>query len=109
VEVQGDKVILRGRVRSAVERQEAERIAWSAPGISQVENQIVVTQQRPKWLRVVGLVVVLLMLVLTVAVPGLLYRHWLNSQPPTSPPQQGASDGWPEDLRIEAAPGAEPK
>lgn len=42
VEVQGDKVILTGTVRSWAEKQEAERVAWSAPGAAQVENRIVV-------------------------------------------------------------------
>jgi osmotically-inducible protein OsmY len=40
VEVQGGKVILKGKVRSWAERQEAERAAWLAPGISSVDNQI---------------------------------------------------------------------
>ena len=42
VEVQGSKVILRGTVRAWVERQEAERAAWSAPGVTAVENHIAV-------------------------------------------------------------------
>lgn len=42
VEVQGDKVILRGQVRSWAERQDAERAAWRAPGVREVENQIVI-------------------------------------------------------------------
>jgi osmotically-inducible protein OsmY len=40
VEVQGSKVVLKGRVRSWAERQEAERTAWLAPGITSVSNQI---------------------------------------------------------------------
>jgi osmotically-inducible protein OsmY len=36
------KVILRGSVRSFAERQEAERVAWAAPGITDVDNQILI-------------------------------------------------------------------
>ena len=38
----GGKVILRGSVRSFVEQQEAERVAWDAPGITDVDNQILI-------------------------------------------------------------------
>lgn len=40
VEVDGNKVVLKGTVRSWAERQEAERAAWSAPGVLSVDNRI---------------------------------------------------------------------
>jgi osmotically-inducible protein OsmY len=36
------KVILSGNVRSYVERQEAERAAWAAPGVRQVEDRLTI-------------------------------------------------------------------
>lgn len=42
VDVKDGKVILRGSVRSWAEREEAEDAAWSAPGVTDVEDQIVV-------------------------------------------------------------------
>jgi osmotically-inducible protein OsmY len=42
VQIQGSKAVLQGSVRSWVERQEAERVAWSAPGITEVENLLTV-------------------------------------------------------------------
>ncbi|MDY7578660.1 BON domain-containing protein [Herbaspirillum sp. RTI4] len=40
VETSGNKAILGGKVRSWAERQQAETAAWSAPGISNIENNI---------------------------------------------------------------------
>jgi osmotically-inducible protein OsmY len=42
VEANGSEVVLKGKVRSWVEREEAERVAWSAPGVTKVEDRIVV-------------------------------------------------------------------
>jgi osmotically-inducible protein OsmY len=41
VETNGGNVVLRGLVRSFYEREEAERAAWSAEGVTHVENRIV--------------------------------------------------------------------
>src|SRR5258708_5678395 len=43
VETRGGEVILNGTVRSWVEREEAERAAWAAPGVVRVEDRIVVS------------------------------------------------------------------
>lgn len=40
VETKGGKVILRGKVRSWAERRDAERAAWSSPGVKEVEDEL---------------------------------------------------------------------
>jgi osmotically-inducible protein OsmY len=42
IDTDGGTVILKGTVRSWVEREEAERISWSAPGVTAVNNRITV-------------------------------------------------------------------
>ncbi len=42
VEVEGNKITLRETVRSLVERAEAEGIAWSVPGVTEVADELVV-------------------------------------------------------------------
>jgi osmotically-inducible protein OsmY len=42
VEAKGSEVVLKGTVRSWMEREEAERAAWAAPGVTRVEDRIVV-------------------------------------------------------------------
>jgi osmotically-inducible protein OsmY len=48
VEVVGSKVILKGTVRSLADKQEAERVAWSAPGVNSVDNRITISPQVEK-------------------------------------------------------------
>jgi osmotically-inducible protein OsmY len=43
VEVEGDKVILKGTVRSWFEREEAEKAAWRATGVRSVDNRITIS------------------------------------------------------------------
>ena len=44
IEAQGEKVILRGSVHSWDEKDQAEQAAWAAPGVTSVENHVVVAE-----------------------------------------------------------------
>ena len=43
----GEEVILRGKVKTWAERNEATRIAWSSPGVRSVDNQLTVDDDGP--------------------------------------------------------------
>jgi osmotically-inducible protein OsmY len=43
VETRGGWVILSGSVRNWAERAEAQWTAWAAPGVSEVENNIIIS------------------------------------------------------------------
>jgi osmotically-inducible protein OsmY len=43
VEANGGEVVLKGAVRCWAERQEAERAAWAAPGVTKVDNRITIS------------------------------------------------------------------
>lgn len=45
VETNGNKVVLKGTVRSLAEKEEAENAAWLAPGVNSVENKIQVASE----------------------------------------------------------------
>lgn len=42
VETHNDEVVLKGSVQSWFERKEAERVAWSAPGVRKVDDRILI-------------------------------------------------------------------
>jgi osmotically-inducible protein OsmY len=43
VEVDGTKIILRGTVRTWLEKSQAARTAWASPHVTEVDNRIIVT------------------------------------------------------------------
>ena len=42
VETEGGKVILKGMVRTLAEKEDAERAAWQAPGVTAVDNRLLI-------------------------------------------------------------------
>ena len=42
VKVKGNRVVLRGAVESIFEKDEAARLAWNAPGVNEVDNELAV-------------------------------------------------------------------
>jgi osmotically-inducible protein OsmY len=42
IDLIGGRIVLRGAARTWAERDEAERLAWAAPGVIAVENELVV-------------------------------------------------------------------
>ena len=42
IETEGSKVILRGKVKTWSERSEVQKAAWAAPGVTSVENYLVI-------------------------------------------------------------------
>jgi osmotically-inducible protein OsmY len=47
VEAKGHAITLRGTVRTLAERREAEDAAWRAPGVTRVENELVIDPAAP--------------------------------------------------------------
>jgi osmotically-inducible protein OsmY len=42
VRAEGNKIILKGKVRSWAERREVERAVWSTPGVAEVEDDLLI-------------------------------------------------------------------
>lgn len=42
VQVEGNRVMLKGKVHSLYQKEEAERIAWNTPGVWTIDNQIII-------------------------------------------------------------------
>jgi osmotically-inducible protein OsmY len=46
VKSEDGKVVLEGTVRSWAEKRDAEKVAWSAPGVTHVENNLLIQEQK---------------------------------------------------------------
>jgi osmotically-inducible protein OsmY len=42
VDARDNRVVLTGNVSNSAEREEAERVAWAAPGVTAVDNRVTV-------------------------------------------------------------------
>ena len=97
VEANGGKITLKGTVRSWAERQEAERVAWSAPGVTKVDNRITVSHVRPSatvgWTGAAGLR------------RSPRRRGRLKPSREGLPRDHGGAPSLPRDLRALAGPG----
>jgi osmotically-inducible protein OsmY len=45
VDTAGGKIVMRGTARTETQREAAERVAWSAPGVTEVQNEITLEPQ----------------------------------------------------------------
>ena len=43
--MKGNKVTLRGAVESLYQKEEAARLAWNAPGVTEVDNELAIIQE----------------------------------------------------------------
>ena len=79
IETNGSEVVLKGKVRSWAAREEAERVAWRAPGVTKVEDHIVVRSDVKPFpilaviaiAAAVGLVVMFVVILATYKAPAL--------------------------------------